>query len=75
VLKTLHDAGHYATALPKAVQERSEWQTAAEMLIMAAHGQRSLTFAQIATLQALHAGKTATTPTPRRKPNEYKIVR
>jgi hypothetical protein len=26
--RTLHDAGHYATALPKAVQERAEWQTA-----------------------------------------------
>jgi hypothetical protein len=32
VLRTLADAGHYATALPKAVQERAEWQTAAEML-------------------------------------------
>ena len=28
----LPDAGHYATALPKAVLERVEWQTAAEML-------------------------------------------
>jgi hypothetical protein len=36
VLKTLHDAGHYVTALPKAAQERVEWQTAAEMLIPAA---------------------------------------
>jgi len=31
VLKNLHDAGHYATALSKAVQERVEWQTVAEM--------------------------------------------
>jgi hypothetical protein len=38
VLKTLYDAGHYAAALPKAAQERSEWQTAAEMLILAAEG-------------------------------------
>ena len=36
VLRTLHDAGHYATALPKAVQKRVEWQTAAEMPILAA---------------------------------------
>jgi hypothetical protein len=25
VLQTLHDAGHYATALPEAVPERAEW--------------------------------------------------
>jgi hypothetical protein len=35
-LKTLHDAGHYATALPRALQELAAWQTAAEMLILAA---------------------------------------
>jgi hypothetical protein len=45
-LRTLHDAGHYAAALPKAVQERVEWQTAAEMLILAAQGQRPLMFAE-----------------------------
>jgi hypothetical protein len=27
VLKTLHDAGHYAAALPKAAQQLAEWQT------------------------------------------------
>jgi hypothetical protein len=37
MLRTLHDAGHYAAALPK--QDRVEWQTAAEMLIPAAQGQ------------------------------------
>jgi hypothetical protein len=29
VLRTLHDAGHYAAALPKAAQEQPQWQTAA----------------------------------------------
>jgi hypothetical protein len=28
VLKTLYDAGQHAAALPKAVQEHTEWQTA-----------------------------------------------
>jgi len=45
VLKTLYDAGHYAAALPKAAQERAEWQTAAQMLILAAEGQRPVMFA------------------------------
>jgi hypothetical protein len=39
VLKTLHRSRHYVAALPKAAQERAEWQTAAEMLIAAAKGQ------------------------------------
>jgi hypothetical protein len=68
VLKTLHDAGHYAIALPKAVQERVGWRIAAEMLIAAAEGQRPVMFAEIAVRQALHAGEPASTPTPRRKP-------
>jgi hypothetical protein len=38
LLKTLYDAGHYAAALPKAAQERAEWQTAAEMLIRRRRG-------------------------------------
>ena len=65
VLKTLHDAGHYATALPKGVQERAEWQTAAEMLILAAQGQRPVMFADIAMRRALHAHTPE--PAPRRK--------
>jgi hypothetical protein len=73
VLKTLHDAGHYATALPKAMQERAEWQTVAEMLILAAQGQRPVMFAEIAMRQPLHAGKAASTGCkPARK---YRIVR
>jgi hypothetical protein len=78
VLKTLYDAGHYAAALPKAAQERAEWQTAAQMLILAAEGQRPVMFAEIAMLQALGADKTtASTPKPRRKPpaKRYKVVR
>ena len=67
VLKTLYDAGHYATALPKGVQERAEWQTAAEMLILAAQGQRPVMFADIAMRRALHAHTPERPPAPRRK--------
>jgi len=70
VLKSLHDAGHYAIALPKAVQERVGWRIAAEM-IAAAQGQGQ--FAEIAVQQALHADisscrKEISKPAPRRKP-------
>jgi len=76
MLRTLHDAGHYVAALRKAAQDRVEWQTAAEMLILAAKGQRPLMFAQIAMLRGLHAGDDAPAPKPRRKaPRRYRIVR
>jgi hypothetical protein len=76
VLRTLHDAGHYATALPKAMQERTEWRTAAEMLILAAQGQRPVMFAQIAMLQALHAGKPEPVkPRGRKKAKAHRIER
>jgi hypothetical protein len=75
VLKTLHDAGHYAAALPRAVQDRVEWQTAAEMLILAAQGQRPVMFAEIAMRQALHAGKAAVREKRRKPAKRYKIVR
>ena len=81
-LRTLHDAGHYVTALPKAAQERTEWQTAAEMLILAAKGERRVMFAEIAMRKALHAGRTSrrqevSKPAARgRKPaRTYTIVR
>ena len=35
VLRTRHVAGHYATALPKPVQVRVEWQTAARQALHA----------------------------------------
>jgi hypothetical protein len=67
VLKSLHDAGHYAIALPKAVQERVGWRIAAEMLIAAAQGQGQ--FAEIAVRQALHTDiSSISKPAPRRKP-------
>jgi hypothetical protein len=51
-------------------------QTAAEMLIMAAKGERPVMFAHIAMLKALHAGKPAPVRQPRRKPaRKYRIVR
>jgi len=57
-------------------QDRVEWQTAAEMLILAAKGQKPLMFAQIARLRALHAGDDAPALKPGRKPaRRYRIVR
>jgi hypothetical protein len=71
VLKTLHDAGHYLTALPKAAQERAEWQTAAEMLDRELAGD-----VRRHCDAALHVGKPVPTPKARRKPaRKFRIVR
>ena len=70
VLKTLYDAGHYAAALPKAAQERSD----PEMLILAAGRQRPVMFAEIAMRRALadltHV-ELVSKPTRRRKHAAY----
>jgi hypothetical protein len=56
------------------MQQRTEWQTAAEMPILAAQGQRPIMFADIAMRQALHAGKSAL-PSKRKQARRYKVVR
>jgi hypothetical protein len=46
------------------------------MLMLAAEGRSLLMFADIVMRKALHAGKPASTPTPRRKPaRKFRIVR
>ena len=72
---TLQDAGNYITKLPKATQERPEWQRAAKTLMRTAEGRGLLMFAYIGMMQALHAGKPEPSTTPRRKPaKKHRIV-
>jgi hypothetical protein len=52
-LLTLKDAADYIMKLPKAEQKHEKWQTAAEVLIMAAEGRGPLMHARIGVLQAL----------------------
>ena len=51
---TLRDAGNYIAALSKAKQERPEWQTATEALIMAAEDRGPLMHARIGMMRALN---------------------
>jgi hypothetical protein len=46
-LVTLRDAGSYIAALPKAKQEKPEWQAAAEALMMAAEDRGPLMHAHV----------------------------
>jgi hypothetical protein len=67
VTLTLKDAADYITKLPKAEQNRPEWQTAIHCLIGAAEGRDFLMHARIGVLKALNAGKPNPDVTPRVK--------
>jgi hypothetical protein len=67
-LVTLRDAGSYIAALPRAKQDRPEWQTAAEALIMAAERSGGpLMHARIGMLLALNHGESDPKIAPPRK--------
>ncbi len=53
-LVTLKNAADYIMKLPKAEQKQEKWQTAVEVLIMAAEGRGPLMHARIGVMQALY---------------------
>nr|WP_072821023.1 hypothetical protein [Bradyrhizobium erythrophlei] len=56
-LVTLKDAADYIMKLPKAEQNHEKWQTAVEVLIMAAEGRGPTMHARIGVMQALNRDK------------------
>jgi hypothetical protein len=75
-LVTLKDAASYILTLPKSKQQSPEWQTAAEVLLMAAEDRGPLMHAHIGMLKALNHGKPNPATTPARKrAKAYWIVR
>lgn len=75
-LVTLKDAAAYIQKLPKAEHGEPHWQTATEVLIMAAEGKGPVMHARIGMLQAINHGKPAPEREPRRKAvKAYRIVR
>jgi hypothetical protein len=76
VLRTLRDAGHYIQELPKATQERPEWQAAARALLLVVECNGDTLLAYIGLMTALRAGKPAEPPQPRHKrPKKHRIIR
>jgi hypothetical protein len=74
-IRTLREAGNYIMALPGSARQSSEWQAAAEAVLMAAEGRGPLEHARIGMLRALNAGKPDPKLSPRRKrAKAYKIV-
>jgi hypothetical protein len=62
--------------LPKAEQAKPHWQTAAEVVLMAAEDRGPMMHAHIGMLKALSRGKPGPTMTPHRKAaKKYKVIR
>jgi len=75
-LRTLGDAGHYIAGLPKAMQERPEWQAAAQALLLVAERGGPTMLARIGVALALNAGKPKPESAPRRKAAKaYRVIR
>jgi hypothetical protein len=76
VLRTLRDAGHYIQELPKATQERPEWQEAAKALLLVVECNGDTLLAYIGLMRALNAGKPTAPPQPQRKrAKKHRIIR
>jgi len=75
-MRTLRDAANYIMKLPKAEQQKKHWQTAAEMVLMAAEDRAPMMHAHIGMLQALnHRKPPPDQPARRKAAKAYKIVR
>jgi hypothetical protein len=75
-LVTLRDAALYITRLPKAEQQATPWQTAAEVLMLVGERGGDPMMAHIAMMRALHRHKRKAAPVPRRKrAKAYRIIR
>jgi hypothetical protein len=75
-LLTLRDAALHITKLPKAEQQASQWQTAAELLMLIGEHGGDPMMAHIAMMQALRKDEPKAAPVPRRKrAKAYRIIR
>jgi hypothetical protein len=75
-LVTLRDAAKYIVKLPKAEQQATQWQAAAEVLMLVGEHGGDPMMAHIAMMQALHRYEPKATSAPRRKRAKvYRIVR
>lgn len=73
-LRSLRDAGEFIQSLPVAVQDRSEWRTATEALLLVVRWNGDPMFARIGIMRALNIGKPLG-PEPRRKPvKRYRVL-
>jgi hypothetical protein len=74
-LRSLRDAGEFVQSLPKATQDRPEWQIAVRALLLVVKCDGDPMLARIGIMQALRAGKPTEPPKPRRKAaKRYRVL-
>jgi hypothetical protein len=66
-LRGLRDAGEFIQSLPAAVQDRPEWRTATEALLLVVKCNSDCMLAHIGITRASNAGKSTMPAAPRRK--------
>jgi len=75
-LVTLRDAAHDVMKLPKAEQQATPWQTAAEVLMLIGEHGGDPMIAHIAMMQAPRRHQPKSAPAPRRKlAKAYRVIR
>jgi hypothetical protein len=75
VLRSLRDAGEFIQSLPKAMQDRPEWRTATEALLLVVECNGDPMLARIGIMRALGAGKPTEPPAPRSKRTKrYRVL-
>jgi hypothetical protein len=75
-LRTIREAAMYVTSLPKADQLATEWQTAAELLMLIGEHGGDPMMARIAMMKGLHRHEPRSASAPHRKrAKAYRIVR
>jgi hypothetical protein len=74
-LRSLRDAGEFVQSLPKATQDRPEWQVAVGALLLVVECNGDPMLARIGIMRALNAGKSTEPPAARSKAaKRYRVL-
>jgi hypothetical protein len=73
-LRTIREAANYVTRLPKAEQQATQWQTAAELLMLIGRHGGDPMMPRIAIMKALHRHQPRSAPRRKRAKN-FRIIR
>jgi hypothetical protein len=74
VLRSLRDAGEFIQMLPKAIQDRPEWQAAVQALLVVVEHDGDTLPVRIGIVRALNASKTSEPQTRRKAAKNNKVI-
>ena len=74
VLRSLRDAGEFIQMLPKAIQDRPEWQAAVQALLVVVEHDGDTLPVRIGIVRALNASKTSEPQTRPKATKNSKVI-